>query len=575
MDIKGYDIIREINQGAISTAYLGKQISLNRPVLIKRLNTQWANEKDLLERFRREALICAALKHPNIVNIIDVSTTADNLYLVIEFMEGVDLGKLITTRHPLPFPVVGFIFREVLQGLSYAHTNGVIHRDIKPSNIMIGMDGTVKISDFGLARSSDLPEITMHGEVVGTPAYMSPEQARVSKIDLRSDLFSLGVTGYEMIDGASPFRADNIVASIQKLVKLQPPHLGESYPETPAWYADVVENMMAKKAADRPADAAEILDNSFWKEIAYSREKLAAFLAENDDIKQQIFSLPAFSSPLPAADPPATTANTSPVKKRWPLAIGAILLLLTLSVLWMNFNSTENTQPVINNDPSADSLISSPDTMGHLLAGSPAEDSLSAKEAPLKLVENNLPATDKKPDGAEQTSPASTKENEQTTANSDKNEISQAPAEVAGKMLPGLLQVICSPWADVLIDGKKYGTTPLEAPISLTPGSYTITLKNPSFAAHEQAVTIRPEVTETVSVDFHPREGYIAFQVSPWARVFINGEYYDTTPLDEPVSLSPGKYKFELKNDAFHTWSDSIQITPERIIRREVRLQKK
>lgn len=575
MDIKGYDIIREINQGAISTAYLGKQISLNRPVLIKRLNTQWANEKDLLERFRREALICAALKHPNIVNIIDVSTTAENLYLVIEFMEGVDLGKLIAVRHPLPFPVIAFIFREVLQGLSYAHANGVIHRDIKPSNIMIGMDGSVKISDFGLAKSSDLPEITMHGEVVGTPAYMSPEQARVSKIDLRSDLFSLGVTGYEMIDGISPFRADNIVASIQKLVKDHPPYLLEKYPETPAWYADIIESMLAKKVADRPAGAAEILGNSSWKAVNYSREKLAAFLTENDDIRKQINTIPV----LPATEslPEETSQTTiSPAKNnRRSILVGTILFLLLVAVAWLNFAATENAAPVSLNETAADSLLVATDTSGTQQKDLTDGDTLAAMEPPVKFVENNTLPEENAREKTEQMLSAPASRNDSVSTSAEQNPSVDIPGKIEEMTLPGLLQVTCSPWADVYIDGEKYGTTPFDAPVSLSPGVYTVILKNPNFDPHEQEITIESAKTATISVDLHPREGYIAFQVSPWARVYINEEYYDTTPLEGPISLSPGKYKFELKNDAFHSWSDSIMIAPEKIIRREVRLQKK
>ncbi|MCB0274089.1 MAG: serine/threonine protein kinase, partial [Calditrichaeota bacterium] len=192
MKINGYTIIDELSQGPISTVFLGRQDALNRQVFIKRLNTQWLGENDLRERFRREALICARLNHPNIVQVIDVGTEPDNLYIISEYVNGVNLGAFLKAQPDLPIAMVLWLSREIIQGLAYAHEHGILHRDIKPENIMLSRDGGVKISDFGLARAEDLPSLTFQGEVVGTPAYMSPEQARLGTVDQRSDLFSLG-----------------------------------------------------------------------------------------------------------------------------------------------------------------------------------------------------------------------------------------------------------------------------------------------------------------------------------------------------------------------------------------------
>ncbi len=122
MNIEGFAIVKELSRGPITTVYLGKQLALERPVLIKILNTQWQNESDLLERFRREAIICARLKHPNIVNIFDVSTDPKNLYLIIEFLEGEDLEAFIRKHHPLPFEIILHLSKEILNGLTYAHS---------------------------------------------------------------------------------------------------------------------------------------------------------------------------------------------------------------------------------------------------------------------------------------------------------------------------------------------------------------------------------------------------------------------------------------------------------------------
>ncbi|MCB0301995.1 MAG: serine/threonine protein kinase, partial [Calditrichaeota bacterium] len=330
IDIKGYDIIREISRGPISTAYLGKQLSLNRPVLIKRLNNQWMNETDLMERFRREALICARLKHRNVVDIIDVETHPDNLYLVIEFIDGMDLARFIKEFSPMPFSVILYISREVLNGLAYAHRQGVIHRDIKPSNIMIGRDGIVKIADFGLARTADLPTISAHGEVVGTPAYMSPEQARISNLDERTDIFSLGITFYELAGQPSPFKGQSIVESIQKLLKDVPPPLHELNPEIPEWYSLLISKMLAKKTDDRPASAEAILENPHFLKTPSRSPELAQMIGQMN--KESItFENTEISPPvIQSIDLPK-----SPGKRWLGIATTAVAVLL-LGVWWIN-----------------------------------------------------------------------------------------------------------------------------------------------------------------------------------------------------------------------------------------------
>ncbi len=589
MDITGYQIIRQISQGPISTAYLGKQVSLDRLVLIKRLNPQWLNEADLLERFRREALICARLKHPNIVDIIDVETRPDNLYLVIEYIDGLNLEQLIKRHHPVPFCLIAYITREMLQGLNYAHEQGVIHRDIKPANVMVGRNGRVKVADFGLAKSDNLSKISAHGEVVGTPAYMSPEQARVSELDPRSDLFSLGITCYELAGQPSPFRGKSIVESIEKLLKTTPRPLCELRDDVPGWYSEMIEKMLAKKADDRPASAAEILSRPEFEQLAAKQNELAELIQQDLPVKK--------------THPPAATASAaaSPEKQNgvirkaplWSLLLVFALIAVSLAA-FLNWKKP--------NDASLTAHKGTPEISGQNLG-----DSVNANFTFRDSIDRPLqtPAEEKsdspKPAGKQQKSvDGAISENIQNekaaspAAGSDQKNVQKpkASGNISGQSLPlnspvkpealptARLFIKCTPWANIYIDGKKVETTPLSEPLILPAGSHAVTLKNPEMPAlpvFRREIALNADAIDTLIVNLNSHNvgfGYLNLQVSPWAKVFVNGEYREDTPLQKPLALPAGKYEIRLENPGYQTWRDSVEIVAREIMTRRIALKK-
>lgn len=560
LEIEGYKIIRELSQGPISTAFLGRQLSLQRHVLIKRLNSQWSDEQDLLERFRREALICARLKHGNIVDIIDVSTTPENLFLIIEYIEGLDLEKLIKKGHPLPFEVILYITREILQGLAYAHGQGVIHRDIKPSNIMISKDGRVKISDFGLARVEDLPKITVQGEVVGTPAYMSPEQARVSALDQRSDLFSLGVTIYEMCDGESPFRGGNIVESIQRLVKHSPIPLQQRREDIPAWFSELVAGLLEKKPENRPASAQSILESNEFHHFRMRQRDFARFISEGDF---QFRALPED----PVEETQAPTDGNQPAPPRITgYRIAALLVLAALLIVvyfWPTDKVPHEAAPSRIQAAADSSARTAPDSSRNdtamALQHLPMNEKTADRDEPL-AQKTRLPAMTHTPPP------------EQPASRTTSTAADTATGTTAAPPLPARLFITCVPWGEIYLDGKHYGATPLLTPLELPPGTYQLELRNPNFDTYRREVVLQPAAGETLTVHLRQQEGFLALQVSPWARVFINGRFYETTPLEKPIALAPGRYQVELIHEAYQTWRDSIEITPGQILRRDVKL---
>ena len=247
VQIPGYDIECEIGRGGMATVYRAVQQSLGRRVAIKVLGHDLNDDGEFVERFKKEGRILAQLSHPNIVTIHDIGTTQDDrLFLSIEYLSGGTLKEKIKPGLPLDSTLQ--IVKAIAKALSCAHQNGVVHRDIKPSNIMFRHDGSPVLTDFGVARKVGANTVyTAAGLIVGSPGYISPEQATGEGTTAQSDLYGLGVVFYEMLVGHPPYRADNSLAVILK-------HLNDPIPALPDQYRHfqpVLNRLLAKKAADR------------------------------------------------------------------------------------------------------------------------------------------------------------------------------------------------------------------------------------------------------------------------------------------------------------------------------------
>src|ERR687884_316174 len=226
-----YLIERKLGSGGMADVYLAEDNELGRRVALKLLNERHANDDQFVERFRREAQSAAGLNHPNIVSIFDRGQAEGTYYIAMEYLDGRTLKELLVRNGPTPVPIALDYARQILSALSFAHRNGIVHRDIKPHNIVVGPDGRLKVTDFGIARSG-ASQMTEAGSIVGTAQYLSPEQARGAAVDARSDLYSLGVVLYEMLTGKVPFTGDTPLEIAMK-------HLSQ-IPEPPSeWRAEV------------------------------------------------------------------------------------------------------------------------------------------------------------------------------------------------------------------------------------------------------------------------------------------------------------------------------------------------
>jgi serine/threonine protein kinase len=251
-----YDIVEKIGSGGFGTVYKAWDPLIKRHVAVK---TCEVGSKDIRNRFFREAQIAGGLQHPNITLVYEFGFEGDVPFLVQEFLSGEDLDRMIKAGAPLTLQDKLKMMLGVAFGLEYAHKAGVMHRDVKPANVRVLDNQSVKIMDFGIAKSVDpAGDITMTGITVGSSSYMSPEQIGGDTIDFRTDLFSFGVLAYELLSYRKPFRNENLFLLLEQIVKEDPLPLAEVAPGLPAPLVEVVEKAMAKRPEDRFASAKDL-----------------------------------------------------------------------------------------------------------------------------------------------------------------------------------------------------------------------------------------------------------------------------------------------------------------------------
>jgi beta-lactam-binding protein with PASTA domain/predicted Ser/Thr protein kinase len=293
-----YTVVRKLGAGGMANVYLAEDQELGRRVAIKILNERHANDEQFVERFRREAKNAAALSHPNIVSIYDRGEAEGTYYIAMEYLEGRSLKELIVARGPAPLTVAVEYARQILSALRFAHRHGIVHRDIKPHNVLVDAEGRVKVTDFGIARAGT-SQMTEAGSIVGTAQYLSPEQARGTNVDQRSDVYSLGIVLYELLTGTVPFNGDTPVEIAMKHLSTlaEPPSTKRS--DIPRDLDLIVMRALAKDPEDRYQNAEE-MDADLERFLRGS-----AVSAVTEEAATQILRLP------PADDQPyAATAAT-------------------------------------------------------------------------------------------------------------------------------------------------------------------------------------------------------------------------------------------------------------------------
>ena len=255
-----YRVLKELGKGGMGAVYLALDPRLERQLALKVMLPEFATNRDAKERFLREARAAAKISHDNVVIIHEADERAGVPYIAMQFLQGYPLNRYLKTKGAPALPHVIRIVREAALGLAAAHAMGLVHRDIKPANLWLeAPNGRVKVLDFGLAKPvGSESELTKSGAVVGTPAYMSPEQARGLKVDARTDLFSLGAVLYRLCTGQNPFQGEHVMAVLAALMTADPAPVRELNPNVPEPLARLTHQLLAKKPEDRPQTANDV-----------------------------------------------------------------------------------------------------------------------------------------------------------------------------------------------------------------------------------------------------------------------------------------------------------------------------
>ena len=312
--IGGYEVRGVIGEGGMGVVLKALDVALNRYVAIKTLAPHLAASGAARRRFAREAQAAAAVVHENVIEIYAVHEHNTLPYLVMPYLRGTSLQRRLDEGGPLSTLEILRIASQMASGLAAAHAQGLVHRDVKPANILLA-EGVerVKITDFGLARAADDASLTRTGLIVGTPQYMSPEQARGEVVDSRSDLFSLGSVMYAMCTGRPPFRAESSLGVLRRITDTEPRSIRDINPQIPDWLCRIIQRLHAKSAKERFASALEVA-NLLEQCLAHAQTP---------------------NTPLPAALYPP---QSSWFQNRKVLAAGAVLLTSLGGIAWWNFN---------------------------------------------------------------------------------------------------------------------------------------------------------------------------------------------------------------------------------------------
>ena len=494
-----FTIEATINESSTTRVYRAFDETLHRRVLLKVLHKHLANDQHLRERFVREARACAALRSEYIVQVFDLTEIDGAPAIVMEFIEGKSLKEMIADAGFRTPALASKVALHVLRGLSVAHNQHIIHRDIKPGNILIAADGTIKVTDFGLARIAVAPTVTLEGALIGTPAYLAPEQIRGERPDARADLFSLGTTLIETLSGERLFEGATYAECLNKVAAFKPEMLDRFIPKSSQEFIDLCKHLMNPDKERRFASADEALA-----------------VVENE------------RSTMPSATRPV-------LRRQWTQSTMIIAAVLTFGAVLYGVNffahrSILHPNVLLERERT---IVPAADSANRIAMHEPSST------IPLEKVDA--------PQGETRLS-----------ATQDSKSLSH---EHTSSIDSGSVRITSTPWAKVFIDNKLVGETPLDASLYLASGIHTVVFTHPSFEPVIRTIEVPRNGQLVVDCNFLERAGFLNCKAKPWAEIYVDDVYKDTTPLAKAILLSAGRHHARFHNPSFQDMFQDIIIT--------------
>jgi serine/threonine-protein kinase len=527
-----YKIVGELGRGAMGIVYHAIDPNIGRPVAIKTIHFgggRNAEEQNRLrERLFREARSAGILSHPGIVTIYDVEQQGDLAYIAMEFVDGPTLDQVLSEAYPISPERMFSILGQTAVALDYAHQKGIVHRDIKPANIMIARDGTAKITDFGIAKITASDQLTMTGNIVGTPHYMSPEQVQGQPVDGRSDQFSLAVIAFEMLTGEKPYAGEHLTTVVYKIVAEEPAAPHRLNPTIGIAIESVLRKSLSKKPDLRYPTCQEFAGaleracagSKGWKTMPRGGSLNEPTMV--DSAKPGATLPPARRAHRAEATTTAEggerrTARFLPFLLAILVAAGLLALIGWQAAPWLS-NQTQATKAPVP-----------PPVQAAPPATAPAPVPAEPKPSPMPP-----PAT----------TPAETAE--ATNPPAEKPPAKPAPAIAATQPV----SIISSPGgATATLDGNPQKACKAPCSLDAAPGRHTISITMPGYQIEHREVDVESSPVETLPVILRPLGGTLLLASVPaGAAISVNGRPIpQVTPAEIP--LSPGTYTIAIEKD--------------------------
>ncbi len=478
-----------------------------KKVLLKILRTKLVDE-ETRKRFRREAKILSKLDHPNIVKVIEWEFGENFAYIIFEFFESQNLRALFSTKK-LGENERQKIFVQLLKALDYLHKNGIIHRDLKPENILVDKNLEVKITDFGLSFLENDEFTTRLHAVVGTPAYMSPEQIKGQQVTEKSDLFALGIILFELYVGENPFVSGDFNQTINNVLNFKAENLKKYVDKFPPTIFAILQRLLEPNVNQRAESADEILKllpEKIVGEIKTGKKKLTPFIR--------------------------------------------ILLIVIFTIVFILMINKRNNERKPASIPKEITLTDSSEVKSE---GSKNKiESVQNVTKPLKDEIVNPIAKKKSENKPKQI------EKKTELKKNVKNKTSKT--SFTAKQKSKEIMIYSFPWAEIYIDGNSVGVTPLEKPLKLAYGKHKLSIVNSYYPRLEREILISDSSPDEYKINLANEFAYLDISVFPWADIYLDTTFVAETPLNSPVPVLPGKYTLLLKNPHFKNYSKKISL---------------
>jgi len=495
--IEGYKIISELQRGPVSTVYKALQSRLERTVILKVLNRHVSDDDEIRERFAREARSLARIRHNNIVTVYDYGIAGDHAYIAMEYISGTTLAQFLKKNGPLDGVKAEALFAQIGSALRYIHKLGIVHRDVKPDNILIDEEGHFRLTDFGLAHLVDGDHMTQQGASLGTPAYMAPELIEGAPSTASADIFSFGVTLYEALTGISPFKSEQIAATLQNVlgreVDFSNPSVGEGWRERlqlmlqkdvgkRGGWQDLVQQEASGSKQRTKDNSKSKARRLFWIAplLVFAVIAVMALLRKAPEMTNSA-QFAGDSIALPAR------ADTIGIQKSNITETGANSAKTSGTVQ----KTTSTDKAIAQKNKADENVISADSAMGrlHLRAVPWAEvylDNVYVQTTPYTLERKAGDYT------LEFRHPS--RQNISRTVR-----LTAGHSDTLDVLLPavnGFLSVLAVPWGNVFINGELIGETPLQE-FALPQGRHVLRIENPSYPALTDTIRIEAgKVTE-------------------------------------------------------------------------------